>query len=241
MCIDQCQNQLHLTNKQVIPNEVTCNPTDDTARDDELSSSFASFHHTSNHGSNYFHNRNSNHQNGFALSTSGAKHSTNHENLSHQVQNRPKYCPMLPPPDNSYNYFGSQKSCTPVDHHNNHNNQQSHFVNANSSINYSSRLHTEQLLQQKSNKQPPKKSFIGRKTNINKAEKAVSRLFADSIASQDTSGNCNVSTATANEITVKRQVSMKKICFNYFLICQICHCLQLCFNISKILLKGLVV
>ena len=51
---------------------------------------------------------------------------------------------------------------------------------------------------------------------MNKAEKAVSRLFADSIASQDTSGNCNVSTATANEITVQRQVCIK-ICFDYFL------------------------
>ena len=45
---------------------------------------------------------------------------------------------------------------------------------------------------------------------MNNAEKAVSRLFADLIASQDTSGNCNVSTATANENTVQRQVCMKK-------------------------------
>ncbi len=203
---DQCQNQLHLTNKQVIPNKVTCNPTDDTAGDDELSSSFASFQHTFNHGSNYFCNQNSNHQNGFALSTSGAKHSTNHDNPSHQIQNRSNYCPMLPPLENNYNYFGSQKSYTPVDHYNHHVNQQSHFVNANSSINHSTPLQAEQSLQQKSNKQPPKKSFIGRKTNMNKAEKAVSRLFADSIASQDTSGNCNVSTATANEITVQQYV-----------------------------------
>ncbi len=80
MYIDQCQNQLLLTNEQVIPNEVTCNPTDDTARDDDLSSSFASYCCTSNHGSNNFHNQSSNHQNGFAFSKSGAKHTTNHDN-----------------------------------------------------------------------------------------------------------------------------------------------------------------
>ena len=157
---DQCQNQLHLTNKRVIPNEVTCNPTDDTARNDELSSSFASFCHTCNHGSNYFCHQNSNHQNGFALSTSGAKHSTNHDNPSHQVQNRSNYCPMLPPLENNYNYFGSQKSYTLVDQQNHHVNQQSHFVNTNSSINHSSPLQAEQSLQQKSNKQPPKNLLL---------------------------------------------------------------------------------
>ncbi len=131
------QNQLHLTNKRVIPNKVTCNPTDDTARDDELSSSFASFCHTSNHGSNYFHNQNSNHQNDFAFSTSGAKHSTNHDNLSNQTQNRLNYCPTLPPLENNHNYFGSQKSYIPVDQQNHHVNQQSHFEKANASINHS--------------------------------------------------------------------------------------------------------
>ncbi len=77
MCIDQCQNQLHLTNKQVILNKVTCNPTDDSAHNDELLSSFASYCCTSNHGSNCFCNQNSNQQNGFAFSKSGAKHYTN--------------------------------------------------------------------------------------------------------------------------------------------------------------------
>ena len=73
----QLKNQLHLTNKQVIPNEVTCNPTDDTARDDELSSSFASCRRTSNHDSNYFCNQNSNHQNGNAFPSNYAKPFTN--------------------------------------------------------------------------------------------------------------------------------------------------------------------
>ncbi len=120
MYIDQCQNQLHLTNKQVIPNEVTCNPTDDTACEDELSSSVASYCCTSNHGSNCFCNQNSNHQNGFAFSTSGAKHSTNHDNPSYQKQTRPNYCPMLPPPENNHNKFGSPELHAPVDHYNCH-------------------------------------------------------------------------------------------------------------------------
>ncbi len=52
----------------------------------------------------------------------------------------------------------------------------SHFVNA--FINTSSKPEAEQSLQQKSNKQPPKKSFIGRNANTNNAEKDISRLFA---------------------------------------------------------------
>ena len=100
MCIDQCQNQLHLTNKQVVPNEVTCNPTDDTARDDELSNSFASFRRTSNNYSNNFCNQDNNKRQGFAFPASGAKHSTNRGNSSHQKQPRSNICPNLPPFDN---------------------------------------------------------------------------------------------------------------------------------------------
>ncbi len=117
---------------------------------------------------------------------------------------RYNYCPRLPPLENNHNDFGSPVLHAPVDHYNHHTNPQSHFVNA--SINHSSCHQAEQSLQQKSNKQPPKKGFIGRKSNIHKAEKAISRLFADSIASTDTSGNYNECTATANKITLQRQV-----------------------------------
>ncbi len=102
MCIDQCQNQLHLTNEQIIPNKVTCNPTDDTACDDELLSCFASYCYTSNHGSNYYRNQKNIHPNHFAFSTSDAKHSTNHDKPSHQIQTRSNYCPMLPPLENNH-------------------------------------------------------------------------------------------------------------------------------------------
>ncbi len=104
---------------------------------------------------------------------------------------------------------------------------QSHFVNA--SINHSSHHRAEQSLQKKSNTQPPKKSFIGRKTNMNKAEKAISRLFADSIASTDTSGNCNVSTATRNGISVQTQVRFTKNLIQFFLLTCLCDCLHICF------------
>ena len=214
MFIDQCQNQLQLTNKQVVPNEVTCNPTDDTARDDELSNSFASCRRTSNHGSNYFHNQNSNHQNGFAYSTSGAKHSTHRGNSSHQLQPRSNVCPTMPPLGNEHNHFQSQEDNAPVDHYNHHTHRQSHFGNA--SMNHSSHQCTEQSLQKKSNKQPPKKSFIGRKSKTKPPAKAISQFYKDSIASTDTSGNCNGSTATNKGITVQTQVRLEENLYQLF-------------------------
>ncbi len=117
---------------------------------------------------------------------------------------------MLPPLENNHNYFGSPKIHAPVDHYNHHANPQFCFVNA--SINHSSYHQAEQSFQIKSNKQPPKKSFISRKTNINKAEKAISRLFADSFASTD-SMNGNVCTATEKEITAQMQLRMKENLF----------------------------
>ncbi len=47
--IGQTQIDTHPNSQQVVPHEVTCNPTDDTARDDELSNSFASNRCDANH------------------------------------------------------------------------------------------------------------------------------------------------------------------------------------------------
>ncbi len=91
-----------------------------------------------------------------------------------------------------------------MDNYNCHICPQTHFVNE--SINHSSQHQIEQSLQRESNKQTTKKSFISRKTNINKAEKAISRLFADSIASMDTSMACNVCTDTEKEINAQTQL-----------------------------------
>ncbi len=129
---------------------------------------------------------------------------------------------MLPPPENNYNYFGSQKSYTPVDHHNHHDNPQSHFVNANASINHSSQHQAEHLLQQRSNKQPPKKSFIGRKSKTKPPATAISQFYKDSIASTDTSGNCNGSTATNKGITVQTQVRLEENLYQLFFYLPLC-------------------
>ncbi len=113
-----------------------------------------------------------------------------------------------------------------MDHYNCHMHPQSNFVNA--SINHSSHHQAEQSLQRESNKQPPQKNFIRRKTNMNKTEKAKSRLFADSIASMNNSMNLNVYTATEKGITVQSQLRQKEKCFNHILIVRlvifhICH------------------
>ncbi len=115
--------------------------------------------------------QNSKHDNHFEVSTSDAKHSTNHDNPSHPIQNRFNYCPTLSPLKNIHNYFGSPKIHALVDSYNHHEYLQSHFVNE--SINCSSHHQAEQSYQIESNKQPPKQSFVGRKPNINKAEKAT--------------------------------------------------------------------
>ncbi len=152
--IDQRQKQLHLTNNQVIPNAATCNPTDDTAHNDDLLTSFASYCHTSNHGSHGFHGQNSNHQNHFAFSARDDKHSTNHDNPSYPFN----YSPMLPPPEHYHNYFGSPKIHSLVDQYNHYIYPQSHFVNE--SINHSSCHQDEQSLQRESNIQPPQNLLL---------------------------------------------------------------------------------
>ncbi len=83
-------------------------------------------------------------------------------------------------------------------------------------MNHSSHQCTEQSLQKKSNKQPPKKSFIDRKSKTKPPAKAISQFYKDSIASTDTSGNCNVSTATNKGITVQTQVRLEENLYQLF-------------------------
>ncbi len=64
-----------------------CNPTDDTARDDKFSKSFACNCQDSNHGLHFMYNQMSDHQNHYTYSNSGA-------NAAQQVQT---FCPMLLP------------------------------------------------------------------------------------------------------------------------------------------------
>lgn len=114
---------------------VTCNATDDTALNDELSRRFASCCHTSKHGSHFLNNQNSNHQNHFVFSTSGAKLSASHDNPAHPIKNRFNYCTMLPPFENDCNHFESPQLNAPMDNYNHQMCPPSQLINA--SINHS--------------------------------------------------------------------------------------------------------
>ena len=84
------QKQTQQNYQQVVPKEVTCNPTDDTARNDELSRSFAPNCHDYHHGAYYSTNPTNKHQNRFAFPS----HDTNQ---AHQMQHGIQIHPMLPP------------------------------------------------------------------------------------------------------------------------------------------------
>ena len=84
------QQQPRPTYQQVVPNEVTCNPTDDTARDDELSNSFASNRRDYSHGQYYSTNPTVKHHNRLAFPPHDA-------NQAHLMQPRLQMTPALPP------------------------------------------------------------------------------------------------------------------------------------------------
>ncbi len=104
--VGQHQNDTHATSQQVVPYEVTCNPTDDTACDDELSNSFASNCCDSNLGLHFMYNQMNNHQSHYTHSNSGA-------NAAQQVQT---FCPMLPPFANEHGQNQSLQVNAPMAH-----------------------------------------------------------------------------------------------------------------------------
>ncbi len=118
--IGQHHNHAHANSQQVVPHEVTCNPTDDTAHDDELSNSFASNCCDSNHGLHFMYNQMNNHWSHYTHSNSSA-------NAAQQVQT---FCPMLPPPfanENAHNQH--HQVSTPIVHHNCQLYHQPHHMN----------------------------------------------------------------------------------------------------------------
>ena len=150
------QQQHQQTNKQVVPHEVTCNPTDDTARDDELSNSFASNQRDNRHDAYCSINQNGQY----------------HTNQDHQMQQSLQMHPMLPPitsndlmdcQHHQINLLQSQvkRSC-------NGRNDES-----------SQKASTEQM------KQPPVVSFIKRKNDNDSTHKAMLRFFDGSLPSID--------------------------------------------------------
>ncbi len=84
--IGQNQNDTCANIHGVVPHEVTCDPTDDAAHDDELSNSFASSCCVCNHGSHFMFNQMHNHQNKYP-----------HSNSANAVQQFQPICTMLPP------------------------------------------------------------------------------------------------------------------------------------------------
>ncbi len=89
---------------------VTCNQTDDTVHDDELSNSLASNCCDYNHGSYYLTKQIHNRQNRFACAQNGA-------NQDLQMQNRFSYHPMLPPVEHGWNPLHLQQQNALVDYH----------------------------------------------------------------------------------------------------------------------------
>ena len=85
--IGQTQIDTHPNSQQVVPHEVTCNPTNDTALDDELSNSFASNCHDFNNHLHSLYNQMNHHGIYYSHSDRGA-------NVAQQMQT---FCPMLAP------------------------------------------------------------------------------------------------------------------------------------------------
>ncbi len=145
----------------VVPHEVTCNPTDDTVCDDDLTNTFASSCYVCNHG----YNQMNNHQN---------KHA--HSNSADAVQHFQPICPMLPPfaheHDKKHHHIN-----VPMTHHNCQLYHQSHHMNP--------KMHNAS--NQTFQNAPAAKQITQRKNMIEQAEAAIARLKRNSVASPNSS------------------------------------------------------
>ncbi len=151
------QQQPRPTNKQIVPNEVTCNPTDDTKHDDELSNSCASNHCDYPFGAYYF------------LNQTGQLH---HANQSHQMKHGLQMHPMMP--SITQNALMDCQNCQmylPFSQVNESCNQQNYQS--------SQRDSAEQM------KHLPMKPFIKCKTVNDSTNNAISRLYEGSLPSWD--------------------------------------------------------
>ncbi len=166
-----------------MPHEVTCNPTDDTARDDELSNSFASNRRDSNHYLLSLHNQMNHHGIHFS-------HSNRITNVAQQMQT---FCPMMPRPQTKYiqNRTTHQVNApmTNVNHHlDHHSNKMNLEMSTNAS--FQKATTTKHIPQQ------PRKPCSPRKTLMEKAQAAIARLDRNSIASPNSSIFQNKCTTT---------------------------------------------
>lgn len=173
------QQQSQPTHQQVVPNEVTCNPTDDTARDDELSNSLASNRRDYPQGAYYSTNPTVKLHNHVAIPPHDA-------NQAPQMQQRLQMHPMLPPMVFERNSMQLQQENAIMNYHN----PQMYFPHsqANASFNeqnYQSSQITNERHSATQINQPPVQLFITRKTDVAHAQEATSRLHHKSIPRWD--------------------------------------------------------
>ncbi len=143
-----------------VPHEITFNPTDDTAHDDELSNSFASSWCVYNHGSHYMYNQMHNHHNKYT-----------HSNSAIAVQYLQPICSMLPPVAHEH------------DQNQHHINVPMTITTANCIINCNTWIQRCTILLISHFKM----KITQRKNVIERAEAAVARLNWNSVASPNSS------------------------------------------------------
>lgn len=181
--IGQTQIDTHPNSQQVVPHEVTCNPTDDTARDDELSNSYASNRRDSNHHLHSLYN----HMNHHGINYSHLNRGTN---VAQQMQT---FCPMMPPLQTEYiqNRTIHQVNA-PMTNANHPGNHQSNNMNLQMSNNasFQKTTTTRHIPQQ------PRQPCHPSKTPMEKAHAAIARLYRNSIASPNSSIFQNKCTTT---------------------------------------------
>ncbi len=121
--IGQNQYNTHHNRQKAVSHEVTCNPTDDTAHDDELSNRFAPHCSDSNHQLHPLYNQMNHHGSHYTHSNGGA-------NVAQQMQT---FCPMLPPLQNEHTQYCTHQVNVQLAnvnhhlHHQLHHNPQMHY------------------------------------------------------------------------------------------------------------------
>jgi hypothetical protein len=196
--IGQNQDNTNLNSKQVVPHEVTCNPTDNTAHDDELSNSFASNHDDWMHHLHALYNQMNHHGIHYSHSNRGG-------NVAQQMQT---FCPMLPPLQTEYIQNCTHQVNAPKTNVNHHLN---HYTN---NMNPQMQLSTNPSFQKATTTQPitqqPWQSCPCSKTPMEKAQAAIARLYRNSIASPDSSISQNSCTTTESNNNPLSQLNDNK-------------------------------
>ncbi len=168
-----------------MPHEVTCNPTDDTACDDELSNSFESNYCDSNHSSHFMCKQMNNHLNGYIHRDTGVNAVTSMKTV----------CPILPPFADNHDQNQHHQVNAPMAHCNHHLYHKPQHMNP--QMHDSTNLSWKNVQTTQPITQPPQQSFVG-KTTVEKAQGVISRLYKNSIATPNFSIFQNECATTEN-------------------------------------------